>query len=394
MAKQTPALVTDVRYRMSLPLIRSLGQRGLPVIAAERQETPARTALGFYSKYTTQRLRLPNPNEQTSFLSLLDAICKDNGSPVVFPVGIDTLTLLSKNAAALPHATLLVPEHAAFQTANDKTALMAHAKQIGIPCPETTTLDDGEAVQDLAARIVYPAVIKYRAGELLHLPPQKRYAIVPHADAFQDIFKQMHQLQPYPLVQEYVSGGGFGVSAVFDRAGNPHTVFCHRRLREYPASGGPSCFCESAWDDTLVAHAITLLKSLHWRGVAMVEFKGSPQTGWKLMEINPRFWGSLALAPISGCDIATAYYHCALGTLADGTVPGPSYRVGKRMRFLLQDALSLPQYLKKAPNKLAYGAAHCLSLLHPAVKDGVFSWRDPKPGFRYLQQAIQKRTST
>ncbi len=48
---------------------------------------------------------------------------------------------------------------------------------------------------------------------------------------------------------------------------------------------------------------LSLLKSLNWIGVAMAEFKVDPRDGIpKLMEVNPRFWGSLHLAIVSGVD--------------------------------------------------------------------------------------------
>ena len=48
---------------------------------------------------------------------------------------------------------------------------------------------------------------------------------------------------------------------------------------------------------------LSLLKSLNWVGIAMVEFKVDPRDGIpKLMEVNPRFWGSLQLAIVSGVD--------------------------------------------------------------------------------------------
>jgi predicted ATP-grasp superfamily ATP-dependent carboligase len=48
---------------------------------------------------------------------------------------------------------------------------------------------------------------------------------------------------------------------------------------------------------------MALLERLRWNGVAMVEFKRSDADGrLYLMEINPKFWGSLELALVSGVD--------------------------------------------------------------------------------------------
>lgn len=384
-------IITDVRYRMSLPVIRSLGKAGARITCTERISTPDKAALGFKSKYTHAKAHLPCAEDGQSFMSALISLA-DGTCPVVIPVGIDSLlTLCDYPAEAQSFFKTALPPKPSIELANDKYSLVKQAVSVGVPCPGTTTLRPGETVEDMAARVSYPAVIKYRAGELLHLDAKDRYAIVDTPEELCKTFEKMHALQEFPLVQEYVSGEGFGVSVVMDKEHNPLKVFCHRRLREYPISGGPSCLCESTWDQALAEHAVALLRSLNWVGVAMVEFKGTPESGYKLMEINPRLWGSLALAPIAGCDMPLALAQAACGELAGDKPIAPDYKLGKRMRFRIQDTLAFPGYLKKAKNKPLFALKYILSLIDPRTKDGVFCLSDPKPGFAYLKNAFGKR---
>jgi len=59
-------------------------------------------------------------------------------------------------------------------------------------------------------------------------------------------------------------------------------------------TGGPSTVAESIYDEELKRQGLLLLEALNWHGVAMVEFKkDSRDNEFKLMEINPKFWGSL-----------------------------------------------------------------------------------------------------
>ena len=391
MHKNMNVIVTDVRYRMSLPVIRALGRAGARITAAELITTPDKAALGFCSKYTHARAHLPAPSDTAEFLSALTALA-DGARPVLMPVGIDTLlTLCAHREEVDAHFNTALPPLSSIELANDKYALMKHASTHGIPCPATTTLREGEDTASLAARVRYPAVIKYRAGELLRLDPKDRYCIVSTKEELVRKFDEMHARQSHPLVQEYIHGEGFGVSVVMDKAHNPLKVFCHRRLREYPISGGPSCLCESAWDAELARCAVELLRSLDWVGVAMVEFKGTLEDGYRLMEINPRFWGSLALAPISGCNIPLALAKAACGELAPEGEIKADYRVGQKMRFRLQDTLAFSKYLKHEKKKLPFAVKYIDSLLDPRIKDGVFSFSDPRPGLRYLKQAFGKR---
>ena len=91
--------------------------------------------------------------------------------------------------------------------------------------------------------------------------------------------------------------GGF---YLFNKYGELVARFCHRRLLETP--GGISALCESYYHKKALMNGLILLKHLRWKGVAMAEFiirtDGTPM----LLEVNPRFWGSLPLAILAGVD--------------------------------------------------------------------------------------------
>ncbi len=115
-------------------------------------------------------------------------------------------------------------------------------------------------------------------------------------------------------------GEALGVAVLMNFASEPKASFTYRRLREYPIAGGPSTLRESIWNPALQERAEHLLASLGWIGVAMVEFKVDPRDGEpKLLEVNPRFWGSLHHAIVCGVDFPFLLYRLAM----DGDVdPG------------------------------------------------------------------------
>ncbi len=397
------AFVTDVHYRMGLAAVRSLGKRSIPVTSVEFENIPQKSILGFYSRFSSESRLVPNAAfHRSEFInSLIEASKKElektGQKPVLIPVGLDTLMAVSSSKEQLePWIDFIVPPLESIETANDTNSLLKIASDIGIPCPETTTLGQDETIKELSDRLKYPVVIKYRKGEVLKLTAGERYRIVKDPETFIKEFSRMHEIQSFPIVQRYISGAGYGVSAVFDNNGEPIEIFCHKRLREYPVTGGPSCFCESVWNDRLVDYAIRLLKNLNWRGLAMVEFKGDPEGDVSLMEINPRFWGSLPLSIEAGCDIPYALYRAANGE----TVPYNStlkyswyperYKKGKRMRYLFQDMMSMPGYLKRSRNKTAFVFRFIGQLFNPAISDGVLKISDCKPSFKYIVQAFKK----
>lgn len=379
---------------MSLPVIRSLGKNQIHVITAEREETKSEAALGFYSKYSKETMRYPAPDKDER--GFIDALCAravncDN-KPVILPVGMDSLLALSKNKIIISsHASIAVAELSKINLANDKESVIALAQTLNIPCPDTVRLKENESVSTFAEKLKYPTVIKHTAGELLGLDPQSRYSIVYNSREFAARYSEMHEISPFPLVQEYVPGDGYGVSVVFDLNHNPISVFCHKRIREYPVSGGPSCCCVSIWNDELVEYSLKLLRALDWVGVAMVEFKGSPETGFKLMEINPRFWGSLALTVAAGCDILFSLYRAALGETSSSEISAPNYKLNKKMRFILQDLLSFSGYIKIKSNKPKFIWEFTRDLLNPTIRDGVLSLSDINSSRMYLKSALRKR---
>ncbi len=391
------AIVTDVRYRMSLSVIRSLGRQNIPVVCTERKSCSEKSALGFYSGYSIRNERLSDPCENPQeFMEELQALSENCGErPVIIPVGINTLIELSRRRDEVSSfADALLPPYESILLANDKARLIPFAKELGIPVPETTFIGENETVNELAERIPYPTVIKLARGEMFGLSPDERYAIVKTKDEFLEKYPRFAAYGEAVLVQQYITGDGCGVSAVFGKNSEPLEIFCHRRIREYPSSGGPSCFCESANLPDLAKHAINLLRALKWEGVAMVEFKGNEKDGFYLMEINPRFWGSSALAPNSGCNIAYAMYRGARGEVSEPFESfTPNYKVGHKMRFILQDILAFPSYLKRSDKKLSFALSFFAGLLNPRISDGVLDIRDVRSSVRYLLQALKKTDS-
>lgn len=58
------------------------------------------------------------------------------------------------------------------------------------------------------------------------------------------------------------------------------------------------------------------------------------------------------------------------------------------MSFFPSDLISGLGYLKKGKPGKALGAL--ADLLNPAVRDGLWEWGDPKPGFLYYRSLLRK----
>ncbi len=303
-------LLTDASYKHTLGAVRTLGKRGIYVIAGSSTQH----SISFYSKYCRERVIYPSPRDEQRFASFLIEYIGSKQVDVILPIGYLACTALSRHKEEFDGLVKIpVADYSAMKIAGDKDLTMKFAASQGIAMPNLYR--NGE---DVAS---YPVVVKglIESGKI-------SYANSP---------QELSDLNPEgALIQEYIPGEGYGFFALFNQ-GRPRAIFMHKRIREYPITGGPSTVAESIYDEELKRQGIRLLEALKWHGVAMVEFKKDSRDGeFKLMEINPKFWGSLDLATASGVD----FPYLAARMAVEGDIePQYTYNTGIRFRWLFPD---------------------------------------------------------
>lgn len=310
-------IVTDGFWRKSLSAVRSLGKSGYNVcVFGDSLFTTS-----FWSRYTYKRVIAPAAKDDPLiFHQKLKAFLNERAGKekfILLPMEDDTLNWLSDNRDEISEYTeFLIPSKKSLAVAQSKSETLKLAEQSGVPIPETLnpiSLEDFiEKLKQLYSEykfenyIVKPIIGSGSSG-LIYL---KDISILDFDWAKH--WKKHGML----IIQERIppEGKGIGVSVLFDADSNCVATFVHSRLQQYPNSGGPSTSRISIKDEYLVELSITLLKKLKWKGVAMVEWKMDPRTSKpKLMEINPRFWGSLELAVRSGVDFPLLYARAVKG---------------------------------------------------------------------------------
>ncbi|MFH1228099.1 MAG: ATP-grasp domain-containing protein [Planctomycetota bacterium] len=373
-------LVTDANNRITLAIIRALGRTGAKITAVEQEPFALKTPIGFYSKYVSNTFIIPSLETEDKCLIKLLAYAK--GHDIILPVSINMVLAVVKNRAIFEKEGIAVPyaNIDKIKTANNKSKLLDLAQKFGVPIPKTQRLSSTSELSRLKNELLFPIVIKITNDEGLYLPPEKRYAIVRKPEHLEKTYQEIHQIKEFPLIQEYIEGDGYGFSALLDKNSEVKAIFCHKRIREYPPSGGPSVLCESIYDPVLVESGIKLLRAINWQGIAMVEFKKDKRDNtYKLMEINPRFWGSLPLAIFSGVNFPYLLCQCVSGKILQ---PVLKYQVGVKVRFTLLDLISLYGRLKKGNIKSAHD--FITNFFDTNIKEGLLDWSDPRPFFRYL----------
>jgi predicted ATP-grasp superfamily ATP-dependent carboligase/thymidylate kinase len=388
---QARVLVTDASRGSAVSIIRSLGRRGMHVIAADSK---ARSP-GFSSRYAADRLRYPPPAESPEeMVETLLAAARDRGIDLIVPVTDETLLPLAAARERFAGVcALAVPDARGLAASHDKMATIDLAANLGIPLPRTKLVSTVKEALPAAAALGWPVVVKPRYSRILRVGRGiERYDVSYAADEA-TLAEQVGRLEGRcdVLLQEYCAGEGYGVELLASE-GRPLAAFQHRRLREVPITGGASSFRESvALDPLLFDYSSRLLGALDWTGLAMVEFKWGEE-GPRLMELNGRIWGSLPLAVKSGIDFPAGLADVCLGRGPHTEdPPRTSYPVGVRSRNLGLEMVWIGSTLRRArrypgvptPRRRAAVAA-ALRLLNPADGYDVLTRDDPRPGLLEL----------
>ncbi len=178
--------------------------------------------------------------------------------------------------------------------------------------------------------------------------------------------------------------------------GRATLTFQHRRLREWPPTGGVSSFCEAVHPSLHAGQmekSEELLSAIGWQGPAMVEYRHDPASGrYKLMEINGRFWGSIPLA--YHCGAHFAWEQVRIEALGQDTGPTAKPWRRCRARYAIPDAKHLVAVLRDGSlpilRRIGFGLRFFADFLDPKVRYYVWSWRDPRPMLADLA-GIRKR---
>lgn len=318
-------LVLDAQMRNSLAVIRALGKSGLKVDAAEE----TRFATGFFSKYCENKFVYPDPSKNAEeFISYLLDLVQKNNYEMIFPITDKTVMPITSHKDEFSKYTIVpYPDYATLIKAMNKEKTIRTAIEARIPIPKTYFI---KSIDDLnLIELEYPLIIKPVKSS-----GSRGVALCNNRKELTNKYEYNFRKYGSLLVQEYIpQGGEIGVYTLFNKESKPIALSVQRRIRSYPVSGGPSTLRETIRDDKLVSLSFKLLDAMDWYGLAMVEFRIDSRDGKpKLMEINPRFWGSLQLSILAGVNFPYILYKLAKGEHLD---PVLDYRVGTKCRWIL-----------------------------------------------------------
>jgi len=333
-------IITYARVRSALVATQSLGKQGIKVVTADS----IYPATSFFSKYSSSYFVYPSYKLRPElFIDCLRHYIERNNIEVLMPIYEETF-VISKYKDRFPsNVKIPVADYETLIKANNNRYLMNFANEIGVKIPMTWTIDDISDLKQVAKKIEFPAVIKLVEG----VGSKGLRYVYTENELIKEYKKIVQKFNinsfAHPLIQEYIPGDGYGVSLIFNH-GDPRAICAYKNIRVFPITGGPSTARVSIKHAKMEKYATTLLKELNYHGVAEVEFLLDDRTKEPvLMEINPRFWGSLNQAICAGVDFPGLLYTMAI----EGDVqPRLTYKTGVKTRWMLGDLRALIDYLR------------------------------------------------
>jgi len=324
--KEMRALVDNANSGVALAVIRSLGKRGIDVTAAS--STPL--ALSFYSKYCKHRVLYTSPKKNKNrYLKEMLKIVKKRNYDVLFTMSGYEMELISRYRERFtPFVKIPLADHETLEKASDKSQTLKIAMENDIPCPKTYFVKHTYEIEKIKDKVKYPIIIKPHKSS-----GAKGLTYIHSSNELKNAYTKVRAEYGACMIQEYIIGDEYFVSALFNKDSKPRRICVLRVLRKYPLCGGQATFVESVENPIVLKYGLKLLKIINYYGVAEIDFIIDSQDGKpKLLEINPRFWSSLQGAISAGVDFPYLLYRMAI----DGDIkPSFNYKVGVKCRNLL-----------------------------------------------------------
>ena len=296
------------------------------------------------------------------------AVCRAvdaGGYELVFGAGDGEVLALS---AARDELGAIFPygPHEDVVRAFDKVALSEAARRAGLAVPGGARPEDA------------PVVVKPRQTTV-HDPrggPLRLRAEVEETPEEADArVEYLESVDAEPLIQSFVEGDLVAIVAVTDRESRIVAAVQQRASAMTP-HGGTARGETEVLDPSLSERVGALLADLNWFGMAQVQFQMPPGGEPVLIDLNGRFYGSMALALAAGPNLPAIW--AALAT--DRPLPSLApVRVGVRYHWLESDlrrALDEGRGLAGAL-RYAIGARH-----------GLWDRRDPGPAARHAGRLV------
>jgi carbamoyl-phosphate synthase large subunit len=294
-------LVTGAGGPSGVCILQAMAQAPVTMLAADIDPYGA----GLYLVDAPQRAILPR-GEDPRFVDALLELCEREGVDVVVPTVDTELLPLAQARARYADAgvRLVLASEATLAVCLDKW-LLAERCRPHVRVPVTVVVDDGFS----PAACALPAIVKPRSGSGsrgIHLLERREELDALPRDATL-------------LVQEHLPGAEYSLDVLARADGHVAGVVPRARLK---VDSGIAVTGRTLHDERLDAFAREVAALIGLTTVANVQVKEDGDGEPALLEVNPRFPGTMPLTIAAGIDMPRLAIAEALGAaIPDGPLP-------------------------------------------------------------------------
>ncbi|HWO41045.1 MAG TPA: ATP-grasp domain-containing protein [Candidatus Eisenbacteria bacterium] len=345
-----------------------------------------------WSRYCLEYFSVENDAAMMELLGNLAAYGSHQAA--LLPTGDREVLFLSRNREELQkHYRFVLPSGDVLERLANKRSQYQCAESAGIPIPRTYYPTTPADVEQIAATIRFPCVIKPAYSHIwrdrrkdIGLRRWLKAAEVSTPEELRSAYKQMSQSRVELIVQERIDGPEsrlYSFYAYLNRNSNPLALCVIQKLRQWPVEYGTGCYSVTCRRDEVVALGLNLLKKIGYVGMANLEFKQDLRDGtFKLIEVNVRLGERIALASAAGVDMPHIAYRDIVGAAPD---PVGEYQSGVTWVNVINDTAA---FLYSYRTQMSWWR-WARSLLS-AKSHAYFSWSDPLPFVEHVFQTASQ----
>ncbi|MDH7914426.1 ATP-grasp domain-containing protein [Winogradskyella sp. SYSU M77433] len=298
MLKEFSLLIPDGESHLSLYVVNCLlhNPNVTIYVMANQKYPPIR-----YSRGIKKFFYYPDSGNDLEFISKTNEILERYDIDLLMPVFETGIKKISMYKDKFDHNKLgLIPSIKDFDIAISKWTLSKHMELTDIPYPKSYMFVDIK--KNNFNQFEYPVIMKptYISGG---------------GDGVM-LFKKVEELKAYvskdkfnpnQLIQEYIDGFDVGCSLLC-KSGEILACTMQKASMLNNNPFRPWLGVQFLYNEELFNIVENLMRSLNWNGVAHLDLKFDKKSNtFKVIEINPRFWGSLEGSMIAGVNFPYLY---------------------------------------------------------------------------------------
>ena len=198
--------------------------------------------------------------------------------------------------------TYLLPKAKLYKQFRNKKSLNVFCQNNEIPSPKYFLVES-------LPNVDYPVLLKPEIGSGSH----GIFRLFSKEDFTEEINEAISK-EKY-LIQELLPNGKDVKGAFFlCHDGKVIDAYTHKRIRTSPEEGGVTVLSSIYDNPQLLEQGKELLEKAGWEGLVMLEYLYDERCGeYKVIEANPRLWGSIMLSEYAGANLLTNYIRICLG---------------------------------------------------------------------------------